>query len=73
MGLAGQEAFRLKGLVVEGLRARTRRTGKREEGMVGGPGSLSVERSEGSSPSGGWPSGSEYRKLEWSTGREATR
>ena len=68
MGLAGQEAFGLKGLVVGGLRARVHWIGKRGERMVGGPGSLSVERFEGSSPLGGWPSGSEYRKLERSTG-----
>ena len=57
MGLAGQEALGLKGLVVGGLRARVHWTGRRGERMVGGPGSLSVERFEGSSPWAGDPAG----------------
>ncbi len=49
---------------VGGLRVLAHRAGTHGDGRVGGPGSLSVERFEGSPPSGGRPSGSGCRLTE---------
>ena len=73
MDPVGQEAFRRKGSVGRRPWDFAHRTGKFEDRVVGGPGSLLVKRSAGSPPSGGRPSGSRRGKMERSIGPGSPR